>query len=122
MSISSGSKILASDINSVKTDVKTAVETVGKTCSWSNTISAGGLAKISALSEIQTQLSSANSSYKTDLCSANYTGNLSCASQRSNNTGCSDKGGNSAYRNNKCGGEADYGLEQRNPVLRGLYN
>lgn len=122
MSISSGNQILASDVNSIKTNVAEAVAKVGKSVSWSNTISTGGLAKISALTEIQTALTTANSAYKTDLCSANYTSNVACFSQKSNNTGCSNKGGYSSYKNNKCGGEINYGLEQLNSFLRGFHN
>lgn len=122
MSISSGSKLLASDINNIKTNVAGAVTKVGKSVTWSNTISAGGLIKISALTEIQTALTTANSAYKTDLCSAYYTSNVACFSQKSNNTGCSNKDGNSAYKNNKCGGEINYGLEQLNSFFRWFNN
>jgi len=107
MAITSGSKLLASDINSIKTNVSNAYKTTkGSAYSWANTISSGTLATYSHLSEIRTAIVNANSSLVLQYDCTNYSPYKSCksyCSNKSNNTNHSQD--NTGFFNNKCGGE-----------------
>lgn len=104
MSISQNSKVLASDIANIKTNLSNAYQkTKGSGYTWANSISAGTRLTASHFSEIHNIITTANSSYVTVGCGAHYA-HQTCPSNKSNTDFRSGCNGRSGYTNDKCGG------------------
>lgn len=104
MAYTRGSKVLYSDVNTVKTAVHSAYnKTVGRAPTWSYSPTQGGLLLYATLNEINSHGSTANSRLRTTGCSTHYVGA---------GTGNTSNDGYTwtdfiNFVNNKCGGELD---------------